>query len=153
MLRNFIKVIAKLFRIFVFATILFIVVAIYFSFKSDRGENLKSVDWLPSEATNISFNKNMVQTSYEFEISENGFLQWAKDNNYTTHKVTNKEYAVTLYRYTYGYPDKSQDYNNTVVSKFNGYYYEYNNKSGNGGGRWVGYDKDIHKAYYFSSSH
>lgn len=146
------KMIIRLFKALVFLTILIIAI-MYFVSEPNIGENIKSVDWLPKEATNISYNKNFVQKAYEFEISENGFLKWAKDNNYTIHEVSNKEYEVTLYRYTYGYPDKSQDYNNTVVRKFNGYYYKYENSSGNGGGRWIGYDKDIHKAYYFSSSH
>ena len=152
MLKSIGKFMIRMFKALVIFTI-FLWVAIYFFFKPNIGENLKSVDWLPKEAKNISFNKNPVQKAYEFEISESGFLKWAEDNNYTIHEVSDKEYVVTLYRYTYGYPNKSQDYNNTVVSKFNGYYYKYSNSNGNGGGRWIGYDKDIHKAYYFTSSH
>lgn len=43
----------------------------------ESGELLASVDWLPKEATNVSFYRSYFATAYGFAISEHGFRDWS----------------------------------------------------------------------------
>lgn len=40
-------------------------------------EGVYSVEWLPTEATNINYYRSYGFTAYEFQISETGFRKWA----------------------------------------------------------------------------
>lgn len=43
----------------------------------EYGERFAKVDWLPAEATNVSFYRSYSFTAYEFDIPEKAFLDWA----------------------------------------------------------------------------
>lgn len=127
----------------------------------DIGENVQHVDWLPKEATNVSYYKTYSNTFYEFDIPENGFKKWASDwgfkkiiepksiCRYTMMTLkppkpksnvwTEEDVAARIY-----FQDKVIQ---TIIKK--GYYYS-SPPQGNGGGTWIAYDLDKGRAYYHS---
>jgi len=125
---------------------------------AEKGENIQSVDWLPGEATNISFYKRRAWVSFEFNISEQGFFNWAKKWTKAEVKIIDK--PVEMWRYTYytipsPSPDSSEEIRNEYQSKIkktinHGYYYMTPPRP-NGGGTHIGYDLDTGRAYLTST--
>jgi len=44
----------------------------------ETGESVASVDWLPKSASNVSYYRSYMNTAYEFDIDEAGFLKWSR---------------------------------------------------------------------------
>jgi len=123
----------------------------------DKGENVKSVSWLPKEATDICFYETYSFTAFEFNISEQGFMDWAKK-----WKIKKNVEPVGIMRYTqFTLPqpksssdptgEKYKEYQSKIKIRIkNGLYYRTPPRP-NGGGTYVGYDLDTGRAYYQSS--
>ena len=122
-------------------------------------ENVSDLSQLPSwvnvpdSAKNISYLQIFwLYNSYEFDISEEEFLDWAKE--WPVHKITE---PITVMRYTrYILPqpnwddrDAVDEYESNVFHKIsNGHYYYKENENRNGGGICVAYDTDKQRAYF-----
>ena len=85
-------------QLLIFVTI--VAVVIWFALETyshftrvEFGENVPSVTWLPSTATNVSYYKSYSFTAYEFEISEADFLKWNR------RKLSPIEKTVRVTRY------------------------------------------------------
>lgn len=126
----------------------------------ESGENVKSVDWLPKEATNVSYYKTYSYTAFEFDISEEGFKRWASRWNFEKTKTPKgisryNRITVKMPKFDNKDSDKSMEefdkYRSTVGATIsNGYYYS-TPPRGNGGGTYVAYDSDKGRAYYQSN--
>ena len=44
----------------------------------ESGTSVKTVTWLPDDATNVSYTRTSNLRLFEFDISENGFRDWAQ---------------------------------------------------------------------------
>jgi len=62
-------------------------------------EHVDAVEWLPPEASDISYYIVDDFRSFEFKISENGFLDWVKKEQYQFEEITGE--PVKLPRYTF----------------------------------------------------
>jgi hypothetical protein len=124
------------------------------------GENVKSVDWLPQEAQNISYYKTYSYTAFEFDISEEGFRKWAARWDF---KKIETPAGISRYnrmmlkmpKFDSKDADKSmkeyEEYKSKVNAAIvNGYYYR-TPPRGDGGGMYVAYDTDKGRAYFQSS--
>lgn len=120
-------------------------------------ENVVDVSQLPSwvnvpdSAKNISYLKIFgLYSSYEFDISEEEFLDWAKE--WPVHKITEPTTFVRYARYILPEPNRDDwdavdEYETKVFHKIsNGHYYHKEYK--NGGGTRVAYDKDKQRVYF-----
>lgn len=130
----------------------------------EHGEHWKTVKWLPSEATDISFYRSYSFTAYEFDISEKGFLQWASrwEISPITTSFTIRRYSSQLD--STRYPQLNNDHTEAEYNQWlqaqserkakaeatidEGYFYAH--RQSNGGGVWVAYDKKRGRAYYKS---
>jgi hypothetical protein len=122
------------------------------------GENVKAVDWLPEEATNVSYYLNTPNRAYEFDISEEGFLAWTA--HLEIKKITE---PVGIGRYTRYHPahrDCDPDAGTEIpkdhqcsrgVMVDSGYYYS-TPPRGNGGGTHFTYDLETGRAYLSHAS-
>lgn len=131
------------------------------------GEHLETVDWLPSEASDVSYYRSYLFTAYEFDISEEGFLKWASDWEVKPVQApyTIRRYSSALNRLPYPGDRDRRMSDPTDVEEFSeamraweaeqratittGYWYERVQR--NGGGVWVAYDRDRKRAYYVST--
>ncbi|MEZ6138749.1 MAG: hypothetical protein R3C53_28010 [Pirellulaceae bacterium] len=124
----------------------------------ETGESLARVDWLPEDATNVSFYRSYMNTAYEFDISESGFRDWSRWD------VTEIQEPVGLSRYlAFSTPRPVEppnptpeqmkafalEYSRRGVTIRDGLYYGHTHD--NGGGVWVGYDRTCGRAYYQSA--
>ncbi len=141
------------------------VFAVWFFFGAYRGltdieigESVSRVDWLPEEATNVSFYRSYMNTAYEFDISERGFRDWSR---WELEEITE---PVRIPRYlAYSTPPAQEprdptseeieafawEQSNRAATIKNGLYYGY--LQDNGGGIWVGYDRESGRAFYKSA--
>lgn len=138
-------------------------------------EGLDSVPWLPETAGNISYCRNKIfGESYEFDISEEGFLDWCKSKGWSPRTITDS-FSILRYNFftlkleDYEITDEdvkefdpdcsaqdipatkkvlSPDYwaNLTRAEVSEGYYYE--DRQSNGGGCTAVYDNKKGRAYY-----
>ena len=130
------------------------------------GENLQRVEWLPEEATSITFYKSYGYTAYEFKISEEGFLKWAENVVYESDDAASYQ-AITdvsnlvdgnqgfVRRYNFATEReaaklKEIDYEtylqNTSVVITNGLWGSM--RRGSAGGYEIGYDRITGTAYF-----
>lgn len=110
----------------------------------ESGEGIKSVNWLPSSATNISFYKSYVFTAYEFDIPESDFREWARrwDLQPVTSPCSIDRYAARAY--------PTHDFRHPHSAWIeDGLFYEH--RQGNGGGVAVGYDRELGRAFFWTS--
>ena len=124
----------------------------------ETGESLETVDWLPEEATNVSFYRSYMNTAYEFDISEQGFRDWSR---WELEEITEPVQIPRYLAYSTPLPKEPTDptreeieelaleYSKRGVTIKNGLYYGY--LQNNGGGVWVGYDRGAGRAYYKSA--
>jgi len=131
--------------------VIIINIGAYFINKSEIGEHVKKVDWLPTHASDISFYKTLGYELYEFTIDEKEFFKWSDEKNLSVSSINEKDNKL-FERYTTATCKDCNDTDTYVILK-HGYYGHHENTSGNGGGWQVGYDLDTHKAYYSWSSH
>jgi hypothetical protein len=132
----------------------------------DIAEGMKSVDWLPAEATDINFCRSYGFTAFEFKISEAGFLHWAatatyRDRDYIKYQPVTEiselkeKRFFPIKRYN-GYRTGGQDFPEdfdydkhrraTTIEITNGLRGEM--RKGSAGGYSIGYDRDTGTAYY-----
>lgn len=125
----------------------------------EEGENVRSVNWLPGSASNVSFFKSYLYTAYEFDIPEPEFIKWSG------WKLTTITQPVHVSRYCFfkvnTLPSPAPNATNEEWEAFektrstaiatitNGLYFEY--LHGNGGGVRVAYDRDRGRAFFWSS--
>ena len=104
------------------------------------GENVKTVKWLPTEATNISYYQTYSNTAYEFDISESGFKKWAERWALQPIKEPRK-----IERYSYFIENKNPSLAYATIT--NGlYYYKYDQSDC--GSVHVVYDSGNGRAYF-----
>jgi hypothetical protein len=134
------------------------------------GEHITSVEWLPAEATAISYFKSYGFTAYEFQIGESGFRDWAAEVAYDDHSEHVAFQPVTdvadlkgkglsaIQRYNFlmknddELPEKFKTPNFPTTSSIeieNGLRGEVRRRSG--GGYSIGYDRDTGTAYWQSN--
>ena len=118
--------------------------------------------WLPEEATNISYYQRRYGIGafrdFEFTVSKEGLLKWAKESNYPVEKIT--DYPFAIRRYTRNIKKYyNVDTDNMSAEEFDKYFYntlekkiksgyKYEKRYGNGGGTSVGFDLDESRAYF-----
>lgn len=149
-------------RILVISIIAFAIWFFYGAYRGftdiESGESQASVDWLPEDATNVSFYRSYLNTAYEFDISEQGFRDWS---HWELEEISE---PVGFSRYlTFSTPRPQEpdsptraeiealalEYSKRGVTIRNGLYYGY--LQDNGGGVWVGYDRESGRAYFQSA--
>ena len=129
--------------------LLWIGLAAYGNSHPDTGAHLPRVDWLPEEASDISFYRSYSNTAYEFKISERDFLRGANRN----WKFQEIEEPVSVPRYLYFLALKNhKDYGSweemkkgCFVTISEGVFSEVRRK--NGGGHIAVYDRKTGYAY------
>lgn len=131
-------------------------------------EGIQSVDWLPAEATNISYYRSYGLMAYEFQISEAGFRKWAAEvafepaSEFVIYEpvadVAKKEpRSIQRYKFFVGKDqgsmegsDEAEWFKSSLIEIKNGLRGEL--RFANGGGYAIGYDRDSGTAYWQSSS-
>lgn len=132
-------------------------------------EGVASVDWLPAEATDISYCRSYGFTAFEFKISEAGFREWAAAAAYQSRESVeflpiteiseltgNRIFPIERYN-SYGEAGRAVpagvDYNEhrkaTTIDIKNGLRGEM--RRGSAGGYSIGYDRDTGMAYWQSN--
>jgi hypothetical protein len=120
----------------------------------NKAEGVRSVPWLPKEATDINYYFSYSNTFYEFSISEAGFLQWVKEKGFENKgwrdfDGTWKPHSFKIVP-RYGFSGRSDpNQGNRSVEIADGIFIE--TRRTNGGGYTVGYDRKTGRAYYHSS--
>ena len=127
-------------------------------------EGVGSVDWLPAEATNISYHKDYMTNAYEFQISEAGFRQWAAEvasepvSEFLIYEPVAdiaKDEPCCMYRYKFFAgkkqasmkgSDEAEWFKSSLIEIENGLRGELRFR--NGGGYSIGYDRDSGTAYW-----
>ena len=84
-------------------------VFIYRGSDFEVGENLASVDWLPSSASNISFYKDDRFFVFEFSIDNPEFNEWAKEKELKIEKLDQEPLTITRYRFYTDLPIEDLD--------------------------------------------
>lgn len=126
----------------------------------ETAENVKDIKglpgwlhFLPGSAQNISYWRvPTYRTTYEYQVSEKDFLEWAKEKDI---QLTSIDGFTQVFRYsghTTSYPDAddpnqlSEYESKRMATVKEGY--EYHTIQDNGGGLHLVYDSKNHKAYY-----
>jgi hypothetical protein len=124
----------------------------------ETGEAVRSVDWLPEAASNVSYFRSYLNTAYEFDIDEAGFREWA------WWELAEISEPVRLSRYlAFSTPHPVEPTNPTKeeweafavendrrgITIVDGLYY--GEQLDNGGGVWVAYDRRLGRAYFQSA--
>ena len=119
------------------------------------GEHVNRVDWLPEEATDISFYKSYSYTAYEFKISEDGFSRsanalWNFVEITEPEDITRYNYFVESEQYYKQHPEFDYDaynklQNATTATVTHGIVAK--QRWSNGGGYHAVYDRDRGIAY------
>lgn len=116
--------------------------------KAEYGEDLSSVSWLPESASKISYYRSYNYTAYEFDISEEDFFLWVKENQWDVSEITE---PVTISRYNYYLIEESKDdpqfWEKVFVVVKTGYFYQWE-RGQSGGGIDLAYDSIINRVYY-----
>lgn len=132
----------------------------------EKDEHLRSVDWLPAEATDVCFYRSYPFTAYEFDISETGFLEWA--SRWEVKPITEPfrilRYGALLAHSRHPRTDLASRPTDEELKTYErelsewqairgvtiaeGHCYE--DKRSGGGGTWVAYDRARGRAYYQS---
>lgn len=121
----------------------------------ETGVNVKTVDWLPPEATNISYYKTYSWRAYEFDMDEESFKRWARRWDL---KPIKEEETITRYSYT-SFLKQSRNYRNAKVYEAEEKKHVATVSTGlydreirrNGGGYHVVYDREKQRAYFQSN--
>lgn len=123
----------------------------------ETAENIKSTnevpDWLsyiPASATNISYwRMPWTATIFEYEVNENDFLQWAKENEIP---LTDISAATNVFRYlpppdTDDRDEISEYLSERITVVYEGYEYFWEDEN-SGGCTHIVYDSKNQKAYH-----
>jgi hypothetical protein len=114
----------------------------------ERGENLSRVEWLPQEATNVSFLRSYSRTAFEFDIDERGYREWV---DYPVQEI---EEPFKIFRYSLSTDNRLNprdlrrpNYPRATIE--DGLFYE--ERRSNGGGVATAYDRSKGRAYFESN--
>ncbi len=149
-------------RLIIILTVAFAIWFFYSAYRGytdvEVGESLPCVSWLPNHATNVSFYRSYLNTAYEFDISENRFREWSRWN------LAEIVEPVQISRYLAFSTPRPQEVANPTGAEIEKFALEYSRRSvtirsglyfghlqDNGGGVWVGYDRETGRAYYYSA--
>lgn len=69
----------------------------------EYAENVRSVDWLPDYARNISYYRSKEVEAYEFDVQPRQFVTWAESMGMSVERITE---PVSVSRYTTYLPEK-----------------------------------------------
>lgn len=115
------------------------------------GEDVNRVPWLPDSASNICYYKSYVYTAYEFDISEQGFLDWAKKHQWEISEIIEPVIISRYNRFLVDTKDSDEEHSAAIYSGIKiGYYYQWERRE-SGGGIAVVYDSTKQRAYYQSN--
>ena len=109
--------------------------------KTELGNNLESVDWLPEVATDINFSRTNGWFAYDCKMSEQDFLSWAKTENYYLNEIDSPQ-RILLYRWIT--EPNNKEHSHTVDRGL--YFHSVRNKGG--GGFSVLHDRALNRMYY-----
>ena len=132
----------------------FVWYAIDSSKKIESGQGVTTVPWLPDAATDISYYRSYGWTAYEFEISEEGFIEW-------TSKYPLKEVDDTVYMERWSWLDFSQESSHLSTEEYQSLRLSHltaieNGLFGgrswtNGGKELVAFDRKLGRAFFQSN--
>lgn len=90
--------------------VLLLPIAIYFYASSgpEYGENVKSVKWLPSYASDVSFYRSKQVKVFEFKIKAEDFKTWAQDKGMEVSRLTTPE-ILSRYKAYIPTPESQSD--------------------------------------------
>lgn len=109
--------------------------------QTDQGTNVAQVGWLPAAATNISYYRSYTNKAYEFDISQQSFLDWA--DRWNPQPITQPVRITTCQGFiTPGNGSTSVEVSQGLAGS---------EEFGNGGGVWVAYDSSTGRAYFYSA--
>lgn len=118
--------------------------------KVESAENLPSVTWLPSSASNISYARNYNRQHFEFNITEPEFVKWA--NAYSLNEIS-KPVQVTRYTIMIDGPSAlnadvtvNPRYTATITNGLAN-----SHTQSNHGGYSIAFDRDRERAYFQSA--
>lgn len=111
----------------------------------DTAEHRTNVSWLPNGATNVSYYRSYSFTAYEFDISEEGFLEWA--DGWNVAPITLPESIWRYTKYTVAEPKRVEEAHTAMIAS--GYVHRSGQSSG--GGMVVAFDREAQRAYFQSS--
>lgn len=127
----------------------------------ETGQNLPHVDWLPDDATNVSFSRTYSWEYYEFDISEAAFKKWAshwqlneiQEPFYITRYTINDSPSLTdtydgprQLLITRGIQLPAQLSNHTAEIRHGLMYFLHNDRTH--GGTYVAFDRTVGRAYF-----
>ncbi|MFP4155985.1 MAG: hypothetical protein ACLFU4_00025 [Opitutales bacterium] len=96
-------------------------IALFYYLKTipEYDENVRSVDWLPGYAKNISYYRSKEVEAYEFDVEPRQFVQWARGIGLSVERITE---PVPISRYTSYLPKKkaAEKLEPLPVEKFTG---------------------------------
>jgi hypothetical protein len=122
----------------------------YMIFKFEEvGEHQKTVSWLPTNATDISYFKNINYTVYECDLDEESFLLFSKKNHWSIKQIDSSPVDILRYKFPTIYTpseNETQLFYSDLI--YDGYIYD--TLSERGGIRVV-YDSSIQRLYVFNA--
>ena len=142
-------------------TLFYIVLNVLYLIRSrhvEFAEHVASVEWLPEEASDISYYIDRKFRAFEFSISEQGFKEWAESQSFSVGELTDDPVNVTRYTFDSNKPVPGIESMNeqeqfeawelyTKASISQGYVLKEYNRAGDltlAGG----FDNEIGRAYY-----
>jgi hypothetical protein len=142
----------KIMPVFISLFVVIFFVGVVFGYlygeRYEFAEEVENVSWLPDSASNISYYKSYNYTAYEFDISEEAFLRWAKDHHWNVSKI---DKSITISRYNYYLVQESKSdpefWEKVYVTINTGYFYQWE-RGQSGGGIDVAFDSATNRAYY-----
>ena len=126
--------------------------------ETETGELLARVDWLPEEATNVSFYRSYLNTAYEFDISERRFREWSR---WKLEEIVDPVHVPRYLAFSTPIPQEPDNASNAEMDALameyakrgvtirDGLYYRY--MQDNGGGVWVSYDRRSGRGYFYAA--
>jgi hypothetical protein len=99
------------FRTLYIAIILLLILPFLLFFSFNRGpsygENLPSVNWLPSYTSDISYYRSKQVKVFEFKVSAADFKRWAEDRGMTVRRLASQEF---ISRYKAYIPEQTKNF-------------------------------------------
>ena len=105
----------------------------------ETGQNMKSVDWLPADATNVTFHLESQfgwTREYTCQINEKSFRKFASEEDWALKPIANEKVFL-----------KKIMSEEIIINKG----LVYIHKQNNGGGKYIHYDLDTETLYYFAA--
>lgn len=99
------------------------------------GEDVSSVAWLPTSAQHVSFRRSYSFTAFEFDIPQDDFVRWSDEHGWHAEPTPR--------------PAHLYNWKREPIEIARGL--SFAKELANGGGTWVAYDSEKHRAYYEST--